>query len=565
MNSRKIMSELINDTLKFTDPEEPRKQDEWPCYREHSLFESAVEESIRQLEVPREMAMMCALGAMATACQRYVDVELPPGNRAPTSLMLLTIAESGERKTTTQNYFSGSIDKINGKAIEANSKDLREHRIKHKLWKTELRHLERMYGKYASVGDDEAADAATKDIEVHLRLEPVPTPSGKFLYEDTTPQALVQFLYENAENGCLLTSEANSIFNGKAMSELDKLNTLWDGGTLIVDRLSRAPITLRGARLTMALMAQPSVISNFMGRRGEEARGTGFLARFLVAKPKPKAGERTNSMRSAAQPRKEAFDNRIREIFETPLPAARQTLKFSEPAKSLWFEIDKYIENQMQEGGLFHYMKDHASKLLENTSRIAAVMHAFERTSSDDVDIDLFTLKFSWRFAQACSGHFSKNLANEPQIVTDACELANFLLRVSQDDSRNNHIFDEGAPGANLRINRSNLPPHLREGFKTTITLTQIKQLGPYRLRGRANADRLQAAIELLGKLGHLIKEKGRYKFKESIITEEEPILRNGETVTITALPLYKNQEFLLDERVSGRPRSGRYCIFNNK
>lgn len=90
--------------------------------------------------------------------------------------MLLTIAESGERKTTTQNYFSGSIDKINGKAIEANSKDLREHRIKHKLWKTELRHLERMYGKYASVGDDEAADAATKDIEVHLRLEPVPTP-----------------------------------------------------------------------------------------------------------------------------------------------------------------------------------------------------------------------------------------------------------------------------------------------------------------------------------------------------------------------------------------------------
>ncbi len=287
------MSELINDTLKFTDPEEPRKQDEWPCYREHSLFESAVEESIRQLEVPREMAMMCALGAMATACQRYVDVELPPGNRAPASLMLLTIAESGERKTTTQNYFSGSIDKINGKAIEANSKDLREHRIKHKLWKTELRHLERMYGKYASVGDDEAADAATKDIEVHLRLEPVPNPSGKFLYEDTTPQALVQFLYENAENGCLLTSEANSIFNGKAMSELDKLNTLWDGGTLIVDRLSRAPITLRGARLTMALMAQPSVISNFMGRRGEEARGTGFLARFLVAKPKPKAGERT--------------------------------------------------------------------------------------------------------------------------------------------------------------------------------------------------------------------------------------------------------------------------------
>lgn len=564
-NSRRIMDKLISTTLKSTDPEEPRKQDEWPCYREQSLFEAAVEESSRQLEVSREMAMMCALGAMAATCQRYVDVELPSGSKAPASLMLLTIAESGERKTTTQNYFFGSIDKINEEAIEANSKDLLEHRIKHKLWSTEQRHLERMYGRYASAGDDEAADTATKEIEEHLRLEPVPLPSGKFLYEDTTPQALVQFLYENAENGCLLTSEANSIFNGKAMSELDKLNTLWDGGTLIVDRLSRAPITLKGARLTMALMAQPSVISNFMGRRGEEARGTGFLARFLVAKPKPKAGERTNSMGSAARPRKKAFDNRIREIFETPLPAIRQTLTFSEPAKTLWFEINKYIEEQMQESGLFYYMKDHASKLLENTSRVAAVLHAFERSSTDEVEIDLFTLKFSWRFAQACSGHFAKNLANEPQIITDTCELANYLLRISHDDPRNNRIFDEGAPGADLRMNRSNLPPHLRDGFKTTVTLTQIKQLGPYRLRGRANADRLQAAIELLGKLGHLINDRGRYNFKESIITEEEPILRNGEIVTITALPLYKNQEFVRDERVSGRPRSGRYCIFKNK
>ncbi|EOV2221041.1 TPA: DUF3987 domain-containing protein [Pseudomonas aeruginosa] len=559
------MNEPDSSTLKPNDSVGPRMQDGWPCYHEHSVFEAAVVESSRRLEVPREMSMMCALGAMATACQRHVDVEMPPGNRSPVSLILLAIADSGERKTTTQNYFFGSIDKINEEAIEANAKELREHRIKHKLWSTELRQLERKYIRCANSDDNDAANAVTKEIEQHLRLEPAPAPSDRFLYEDTTPQALIQSLYENSKNGCVLTSEANGIFNGKGMSELDKLNTLWDGGTLIVDRLSRAPISLKGARLTMSLMAQPSVISNFIGRRGDEARGTGFLARFLVAKPKSMAGERTNSVGLATWPRKEAFSNRIREIMEEPLPASRQALTFSEPAKSLWYEINSYLEENMKEDGYYYHMKDHASKLLENISRVAAVMHTFARSSSSEVEIDLFTLQFSLRFAQACSKEFAKSLANEPQVVTDACELANYLLKAAHNDTRNYHILDEGAPGANLQKNSSGLPSHLRDGFKTDITLTKIKQLGPYRLRGRAGSERLQAAIELLGKLGHLSKDKGKYKFSEAIQTVETPLLRNGETFTITALPAYKDQEFVHDSRVTGRPKSGRYCIINNK
>lgn len=558
------MNETNNAKADFIDTVQLRVHDGWPCYREQSLFEAAVEEASRELEVSREMGMLCALGAMATACQGHVDVEMPPGNRAPTSLMLLTIAESGERKTTTQKYFFKSINKKNNEAISAHEIALREHRVQHKIWSTEQRHLERMYGKYASAGDVDSAATAMDKIEEHLRDEPAPDPSGKFLYEDTTPQALVQFLYENSPHGCLLTSEANSIFNGKVLNELDKLNTLWDGGSVIVDRLSREPITLEDARLTFSLMAQPSVISNFMGRRGEEARGTGFLARFLVVRPSPKAGSRSFSQRSA-QPRQAAFNNRVSDLLETPPPKYRQILKFSEPAKRRWIDLNNLIEMEMNEKRKYCYLKDHASKLLENTSRIAAIIHAFERASSENTEIDLFTLEFSWALAQACSEHFIKNLASEPQIVTDTCELANYLLRTSYDDPRNNRILDEGAPGANIQKTRSNTPNHLREGFRTNVTLTQMKQLGPYRLRGRANAERLQAAIELLNDLGHMAKDGGSYKFKESILTEEPPKIKNGEFITISTLPLFKDQEYVPEARVSGRPRSGRYCIKNYK
>ncbi|MCY1305886.1 hypothetical protein D9M70_557140 [compost metagenome] len=82
-------------------------------------------------------------------------------------------------------------------------------------------------------------------------------------------------------------------------------------------------------------------------------------------------------------------------------------------------------------------------------------------------------------------------------------------------------------------------------GAQATFTLTEVKQRGPSSLRGRANSERLEAAIELLTKLGHIKKEGSRYRFQESILLKEgEPELRNGENITIKTLPLFSEQEF---------------------
>lgn len=529
--------------------------DGWPRFREHSLLEGAVTEAVRELQVSREMATMCAFGAMATACQGHVDVQMPTGHKVPTSLMLLTIADSGERKTTTQNYFFEAINALNDAAHRANEAALADHRVEHQLWSTRKRHLERMYSKCASQEDEAATRNALDAIAEHVRAEPSPARSGKFLYEDTTPQALVQMLHENTPNGCLLTSEANSIFSGKALGELDKLNTLWDGSSVIVDRISREGFILQNARLTLSLMAQPSVIARFMGKRGEEARGTGFLARFLVAKPRPMAGQRTHDQQSA-QPRRQLFNARIRERISSSTSPDRQVLRFSEPAADFWYQCSQYLEQQMQENGLYHYLKDHASKLLENTSRLAAILHTFERTSDSDTEIDHLTLEFCWRFAQTCSRHFIEHLANEPQLVTDANYLAHYLLQCAYRDNTNpeknttrgrNDDMKPISPGRTAR------PDYLKPGARTGFTLTQLKQYGPSSLRGRANNERLEAAIELLTKLGHINKEGSVYRFQETILLKRGvPALKNGEVLTIKELPLFSEQEYWSPERSSG-------------
>ncbi|MFP8282055.1 YfjI family protein [Pseudomonas aeruginosa] len=535
------MTENLNENFSSPALEQLEAQGGWPRFHEHSLLEAAVTEAVRELQISREMALMSAFGAMATVSQGHINVRMPTGHQVPTSLMLLTIAESGERKTTTQNHFFNAISVRNDEAHTAYQTALVEQKIKHQLWSTHKRHLERAYSKLAGQEDEEELLTAQKNIEEHLRAEPPPPRSGKFLYEDTTPQALVQMLYENTPNGCLLTSEANSIFSGKALGELDKLNTLWDGGSVIVDRISREGFILQNARLTLSLMAQPSVISRFMGKRGEEARGTGFLARFFVVKPQPMAGQRDTKPLSEL-PRRTAFNDRLRQILDTPTPLNRQVLHFSEAASEAWYKHSQYLENQMQENGLYYYLKDHASKLLENTSRLAAVLHTFERTSESDIEIKQETLEFCWEISKRCSKHFIEHLANEPTVVTDANQLAHYLLQTAYKDTR--------APTNNLDTSQSNgRPAHLKPGVQTFFTLTQVKQYGPGSLRGRASADRLEAAIELLTRLGHIQKEGSRYLFKETIIEKNE--MNNGEIITIKELPLFSEQELWEPERTT--------------
>jgi hypothetical protein len=86
-------------------------------------------------------------------------------------------------------------------------------------------------------------------------------------------------------------------------------------------------------------------------------------------------------------------------------------------------------------------------------------------------------------------------------------------------------------------------PDFLRIGVRTTFTLTQVKQGAHSSLRGRANAERLLAAIELLKRMGHITKNGGWYRFQETIMLNYGvPELKNGEFLMIEELPSFTEQ-----------------------
>lgn len=295
----------------------------------------------------------------------------------------------------------------------------------------------------------------------------------------------------------------------------------------------------------------------------EEARGTGFLARFLVVKPRQMAGQRS-PVKLSALPRQQAFNTLIHERLTAPVKTDRQVLRFSESAAEFWLQCSRGLEQQMQENGLYYYLKDHASKLLENTSRLAAILHTFERELDNDIEIEESTLQFCWKFAQICSKHFIDHLANEPQLVTDANNLVHYLLQTAYKESRTEQ---EPRTARKNEINpisgSANMPrPNdLKPGAKTQFTLTQVKQYGPSTLRGRASAERLEATIKLLIQLGHVDKVGSYYRFQETILLKRKPEVKNGEIITIKELPLFSEQEYWEPERRRGLVNTSGYFI----
>ena len=81
----------------------------YPVNALHAGIRDAVLEVQANLQAPDALIAGSFLTAMSSACQSDVEVELPTGQVRPVCLNILTIADSGERKTTTDSVVCAPI------------------------------------------------------------------------------------------------------------------------------------------------------------------------------------------------------------------------------------------------------------------------------------------------------------------------------------------------------------------------------------------------------------------------------------------------------------------------
>jgi putative DNA primase/helicase len=347
----------------------------------------AVREVADFVKAPIPLIATSALAALSLAIQAHTDVARAEKLSGPTSLFLLAIADSGERKSSCDGYFTKAIRDYEAKTQEVAKPLIKAYESEHEAWKARRSGVTDTIKSLAKGNKSSAAQTLQlHDLDL---IEPASPRVPRLVYGDATPEALTFALAKKWPSGGVISSEAGTVFGGHGMGadsvmrNLATLNQLWDGATLPVERRSSESFTVRGARLTMALQVQEITVRTFFANSKGLARGTGFLARFLVSWPESTQGTRHFTEAAANWPALATFNDRLTAILKQPAPIDADgalnpaMLTLAPDAKAAWVAFHNAIESELSSGGELYDVRDVASKTADNAARLAALFHTF--------------------------------------------------------------------------------------------------------------------------------------------------------------------------------------------
>jgi putative DNA primase/helicase len=458
------------------------------------LVRYAVEEVLGFVKAPAPLVANSALAALSLAIQAYSDIERAKKLSGPTGLFLLTIADSGERKSTCDAFFMKAIQDYDASQVMKMQPELRDYAAKVTVWNAKYEGLRSKIKEMAKKGaDSQEQEEALRDLEDDKPEEPrIP----KLFYADTTPEALKWSLGKKWPSGGIISSEAGLVLGSHGMNQesimrnLATLNQLWDGATIATDRRTSESFVVQGARLTIALQVQEAPFRSFVDHSDGLARGTGFLPRFLVSWPESTQGSRPFSEPPDEWTALTGFNQRIAEVLNQPTPIGKdgaltpQMLNFTQEAKAAWISFHDTIETELCSGGDLFEIRDVASKIADNAARIATLFQIFEQRTSNSVGLEAFesaSRVAAWHLHEA--RRFFGELAL-PKEQASAVKLDKWLVDYCAREKINTVSRRD--------VQRNITPTHLRKGPNLDAALIELME-----------ADRIRVYLD--GKRKHIL------------------------------------------------------------
>jgi putative DNA primase/helicase len=407
-----------------------------------TIVREAVGEVYRFVKAPLPLVAASALGAISTVVQSLVDVQRTDKLRGPTSLYLLTIADSGERKSTCDGFFTCAIRDWQEEQDVTAKSSMAEYKAAMVVWEAKKN------GLLAKIAEMTKANKPTDELDQSLKFlyeeEPTSPRLPRLLLGDETPENLGYNLAKRWPAGAMITSEAGLILGAHGMGKdtrmiyLSLLNMLWDGGTHAVGRKSSDSYVVRGARLTLCLQVQEATLREFSDKSGGLARGTGFFARFLLSRPASTQGQRPYSDPPTNWPYLARFNRRIAELLRVPAPMGAdgalspRLMVLSQEAKEAWILLHDAIERELGENGDYREVGDVASKIADNAARLAALFQVMERGLGDVVELDMFAAATSVVFWHLHEARLYFGEMQQSREYVDAARLDGWLIRRCQ-------------------------------------------------------------------------------------------------------------------------------------
>jgi len=420
------------------------------------------------------LAAQAALAVASLAAQRLADVRLPYGQTRPLSLFFVTVAGSGERKTTADNEALIPV-----RMHEKNLK--RDYEAAHEAWRVSKAAWAAQHSK---IERDRKLDRLSRESELSV-LGPAPAEPVRPLFTapEPTVEALARHWATLPGSLGLFSAEGGQMTGGFGFGPDHRLKTaaslsaLWDGAGLRRFRAGDGIADLPGRRLALHLMIQPDAAAAFLG--DPMLRNQGLLSRLFLASPASLAGERKwreppenldAPMRRYVAAIMSALEWHALAANEAGNELTPRVLDFSPEAKAAWVAFHDRIEAAMAPDSALENLRDVGSKAAENAARIAGVRTIIENPEATIIEAE----------AMACG-----------------CELTAWYVAES------------------LRLSDTyRLPPSLRNAIrlldwlqakgKRETSVREIMQFGPSSLRRKAEVETALASLE---DYGHLARQ----------------------------------------------------------
>jgi putative DNA primase/helicase len=316
------------------------------------------------------------------------------GLKGPISLFFLTLAMSGDRKSTADGRFTAAISQYENEQAAKFAPEITAYRKKEAAWNARNKGI--LAGiEAASKGRPSKGGKSIEDLQKELHAieadRPIEPRVPCLLRGDDTSEHLAWSLAYKWPCVAIISSEAGVVFGGHAkgpdaiMRNLALQNTLWDGREHKVGRRTSESFTMRGARLTIGLQVQEEALRDFCKKNGTLARGMGYFARFLFSQPRSMQGEREiTGEPPRTQPAIAAFNRMISGCLNTPVNfdeggvLSPMLLGMSSEGKAAWIELHNGIERELKPDGELRDIRDVASKAPDNIARLAGIFHVTE-------------------------------------------------------------------------------------------------------------------------------------------------------------------------------------------
>jgi putative DNA primase/helicase len=400
---------------------------EYPLDALPPLIRNAIEEVCGFVQAPVALVAMSALAALSLAIQAHTDVQRDVKLEGPCSLFLCCIADSGERKTTCDNYFTAAVREYQARENAKAKQLLQAYETELRAWNSQSSGIQESIKSLAKAGRD--TSSLTDQLHALDRDKPKAPRVPRLLYADAGPEALALHLVQDWPSGGVFSAEAGVVLGGHgmnrdaAMRNMARLNQLWDGRIAATDRVSAGSYGETVARLTMSLQVQEPTLRAFFDNTKGLARGTGFFARFLIAWPESTIGSRMYASSPDGWRALAEFNDRLTTILNTQASVdddgvlTLSMLQLTAQAKSAWIKFHDAIEAEMATGRELFDLRDVGSKAADNVVRLATLLHVFANKigSIDHDDIEASSRIITWHLLEA--KRFLGELAMPPELA----------------------------------------------------------------------------------------------------------------------------------------------------